>query len=83
MRRLLAVQGHKLKNPKIQLVQQLTAIPAATRVIITGTPIQNNFMEMHSLFDFTCKVFTMQGCEFSRQCMSGTNDHGCCFGSRY
>lgn len=49
-------QGHKVKNPKMQLVQQLGLIPVAVRVIISGTPIQNNLMEMHALFDFACEV---------------------------
>lgn len=40
----------------MQLVQQLGLIPAAVRVIISGTPIQNNLMEMHSLFHFACEV---------------------------
>jgi len=37
-------------------VQQLKRIPAAMHVIITGTPIQNNLMELHALVDFACKV---------------------------
>ena len=45
-----------MKNPKMQLVQQLGLIPVAVRVIISGTPIQNNIMEMHALFDFACEV---------------------------
>ena len=50
------LQGHKIKNPKMQLVQRLQEIPAAVRIIISGTPIQNNLMEMHALFDFACEV---------------------------
>ncbi|GFR41048.1 hypothetical protein Agub_g1691 [Astrephomene gubernaculifera] len=46
-------EGHKIKNPKMKLVEQLRKLPARVRVIISGTPIQNNLMEMHSLFDFT------------------------------
>lgn len=52
----LCPQGHKIKNPKMQLVQRLWEIPVAVRIIISGTPIQNNLMEMHSLFDFACEV---------------------------
>ena len=40
----------------MQLVQRLQEIPVAVRIIISGTPIQNNLMEMHALFDFTCEV---------------------------
>ncbi len=40
----------------MQLVQRLQEIPVAVRIIISGTPIQNNLMEMHALFDFACEV---------------------------
>lgn len=45
-------EGHKIKNPKMQLAQRLRAINCRVRVIISGTPIQNNLMEMHALYDF-------------------------------
>ena len=51
-----AVQGHKIKNPKSEIYKALRTIPVGCRVILTGTPIQNNLMEAHSLFDFACKV---------------------------
>lgn len=35
-----ADEGHKLKNPRMQLRKQLDAVPVALRVIISGTPIQ-------------------------------------------
>ncbi|EFJ51955.1 hypothetical protein VOLCADRAFT_120362, partial [Volvox carteri f. nagariensis] len=50
---MLLDEGHKIKNPKMKLVEHLNKLPARVRVIISGTPIQNNLMEMHSLFDFT------------------------------
>ena len=40
----------------MQLRKHLDAIPARIRVIISGTPIQNNLQEMHTLFDFACPV---------------------------
>lgn len=40
----------------MQLRKRLDDIPVATRIIISGTPIQNNLMEMHTLFDFACPV---------------------------
>jgi hypothetical protein len=51
-----AAQGHKIKNPRMQLRKHLDSIPARIRVIISGTPIQNNLQEMHTLFDFACPV---------------------------
>ena len=44
-------EGHKLKNRKAQLRQKIETIPSKMRLVITGTPIQNNLMELHSLFD--------------------------------
>lgn len=35
-----ADEGHKLKNPRMQLRQKLDALPCGLRVIISGTPIQ-------------------------------------------
>eukprot|EP00891_Asterochloris_glomerata_P006698 jgi/Astpho2/6698/gw1.00101.139.1_t len=51
----VCLQGHKIKNSNTQLAQRLREIPAGLRVIISGTPIQNNLMELHSLFDFVAK----------------------------
>ena len=50
------VQGHKIKNPKTVIAQQLRSIPTVMAVIISGTPVQNNLMEMHALFDFVQPV---------------------------
>lgn len=48
------LQGHKLKNPKMQLRGRVEALPVRQRIILSGTPIQNNLMEMHALFDLVC-----------------------------
>lgn len=53
---LLGMQGHKIKNPKSEIYKALRTIPVDCRIILTGTPIQNNLMEAHSLFDFACKA---------------------------
>jgi SNF2 family DNA or RNA helicase len=47
-------EGHKLKNPKMQLRKRLEMLPVRQRIILSGTPIQNNLMEMHALFDLVC-----------------------------
>jgi len=35
-------EGDRIKNPKTQRAQSLFEIPCAHRIVITGTPIQNN-----------------------------------------
>ncbi|KAJ7547607.1 hypothetical protein O6H91_08G094800 [Diphasiastrum complanatum] len=47
-------EGHLLKNPNTQRAKSLREIPSAHRIIISGTPIQNNLREMWALFDFCC-----------------------------
>jgi SNF2 family DNA or RNA helicase len=46
-------EGHKVKNANIQLSQCLRKLPiGVSKFILTGTPIQNNLMEMWALFDY-------------------------------
>ncbi|ELR14643.1 SNF2 domain containing protein [Acanthamoeba castellanii str. Neff] len=52
---VLLDEGHKIKNHRIGLSQSMRRIPSTTRILLTGTPIQNNLMELWSLFDYTCK----------------------------
>lgn len=45
-------EGHKMKNPKTKLYRDLIRIKANWRLILSGTPVQNNLMEMISLLRF-------------------------------
>ncbi|WIA32835.1 hypothetical protein OEZ86_006013 [Tetradesmus obliquus] len=45
-------EGHKVKNARTQLAQRLRELRAVCRVIISGTPVQNNLAELHALLDF-------------------------------
>ncbi|XP_030511508.1 protein CHROMATIN REMODELING 24 isoform X2 [Rhodamnia argentea] len=47
-------EGHLIKNPSTQRAKSLLEIPAAHRIIISGTPIQNNLRELWALFNFCC-----------------------------
>ncbi|GAB6020126.1 DNA excision repair protein ERCC-6-like [Chamberlinius hualienensis] len=44
-------EGHKIKNPT-KCRTAVNNIPAKVRIILTGTPIQNNLSELWSLFDY-------------------------------
>ncbi|GAA0184456.1 damaged DNA-binding protein [Lithospermum erythrorhizon] len=48
---MFADVGHLVKNPETQRAQSLCSIPCPHRIIITGTPIQNNLQEFWALFD--------------------------------
>ncbi|TVU16734.1 hypothetical protein EJB05_40311 [Eragrostis curvula] len=47
-------EGHLIKNNKTQRAQSLFEIPCVHRIVISGTPIQNNLKEMWALFNFCC-----------------------------
>eukprot|EP00794_Sanderia_malayensis_P018573 gene18573-20435_t len=47
-------EGHKIKNPT-KTTKCAKAIPAKNHLILTGTPVQNNLMELWSLVDFITK----------------------------
>lgn len=72
-------EGHRLKNTRAQLRQKIESIPAKMRLIMTGTPIQNNLMELHSLFDLVCPDLLGSLREFKDQfakpIVKGTDKH--------
>lgn len=45
-------EGHVIKNPKTKLTMAVKCLHAEHRLILSGTPIQNNVVELWSLFDF-------------------------------
>ena len=54
---LVLDEAHIVKNPKTKMYQSIRKINSERRVILTGTPIQNNVMELWSLFDFLMPGF--------------------------
>ncbi|XP_031221787.1 DNA excision repair protein ERCC-6-like [Mastomys coucha] len=48
-------EAHKIKSASTKSAICARAIPAHNRVLLTGTPIQNNLQELWSLFDFACQ----------------------------
>jgi TATA-binding protein-associated factor len=50
-------EGHIIKNSKAKLTQGVKRVVANHRLILSGTPIQNNVLELWSLFDFLMPGF--------------------------
>ncbi|XP_039021017.1 ATP-dependent DNA helicase DDM1-like [Hibiscus syriacus] len=45
-------EGHRLKNFKCKLVKELKHLRVANKLLLTGTPLQNNLAELWSLLNF-------------------------------
>ena len=50
-------EGHLIKNPKAKITVAVKKLASNHRLILTGTPIQNNVVELWSLFDFLMPGF--------------------------
>lgn len=50
-------EGHLIKNPKSAVSTACRAVQADHRLILSGTPIQNNVLELWALFDFLMPGF--------------------------
>ncbi|KAF2220960.1 SWI/SNF chromatin remodeling complex component [Elsinoe ampelina] len=45
-------EGHRIKNLDCKLIRELQSYQSANRLLITGTPLQNNLTELWSLLHF-------------------------------
>lgn len=50
-------EGHLIKNAKAKISMAVKRLASNHRLILTGTPIQNNVLELWSLFDFLMPGF--------------------------
>ncbi|CAJ1937255.1 unnamed protein product [Cylindrotheca closterium] len=49
---LVLDEGHKIKGHETQIAQAVRSIHAGNQLILTGTPLQNNMVELWSLLQF-------------------------------
>ena len=50
-------EGHAIRNPKSRVTQAVKRVRADHRLLLSGTPIQNDVVELWSLFDFLMPGF--------------------------
>ncbi|KAG0045043.1 hypothetical protein BGZ83_009717 [Gryganskiella cystojenkinii] len=49
---IIVDEGHRLKNMDCKLIRELKTYKSANRMLLTGTPLQNNLEELWSLLHF-------------------------------
>lgn len=49
---LILDEGHKIRNPETQVSKLIKTFQTPHRLLLTGSPMQNNLQELWSLFDF-------------------------------
>ncbi|KAJ2157948.1 DNA-dependent ATPase protein rad54 [Coemansia sp. RSA 552] len=64
---LLCDEGHRLKNAGSQTYQALNSLQVQRRIILSGTPIQNDLSEYFSLLNFTNPMLLGSNSEFRKR----------------
>ncbi|XP_056017684.1 DNA repair and recombination protein RAD54B-like [Ostrea edulis] len=49
---IICDEGHRLKNSSIKTTSLIASMPTQRRVVLTGTPIQNDLQEFYSIVEF-------------------------------
>ncbi|XP_031567428.1 lymphoid-specific helicase-like [Actinia tenebrosa] len=49
---MIVDEGHRIKNLNCRLIRELKTYDSANRLLLTGTPLQNNLQELWSLLNF-------------------------------
>ncbi|KAJ3331779.1 btaf1 RNA polymerase II, B-TFIID transcription factor-associated, 170kDa [Kappamyces sp. JEL0680] len=60
-------EGHVIKNPSTKLTKAVKMVKAFHRLILSGTPVQNNVIDLWSLFDFLMPGFLGTEAQFNER----------------
>ena len=64
---LVCDEAHRLKNAENQTSKALNSLPVRRRVLLTGTPMQNDLQEFYAMADFTNRNVLGKPEEFRRK----------------
>eukprot|EP00759_Apiculatamorpha_spiralis_P024486 PhF_6_TR27913/c0_g1_i1/m.40997/K20093/ERCC6L, PICH; DNA excision repair protein ERCC-6-like len=63
-------EGHQVKNRITLCSQACRRIPSKKRLVVTGTPVMNDLMELHSIFGFVDPIILGKSSMFARNISS-------------
>lgn len=66
-------EGQNIKNPLAQSTKSVKNIKAKTKFVLTGTPIENNLIELWSIFDFIMPNYLYNSTTFKNKFISGSD----------
>ena len=69
-------EAHQIKNRNTKVSAAAMALDGASRIILTGTPIQNHLGELWNLFQFINPGLLGQWSDFKARYMHGETDEG-------
>lgn len=74
---LIVDEAHKIKNEDSQISQRLRQLHSRYRLLLTGTPLQNNLHELWSLLNFLLPEIFKSSSDFDEWFnLSGTKEDG-------
>lgn len=47
-------EGHRLKNSKVKIFEAIDQMSCNRKIVLTGTPVQNNLKELYSMSNLVC-----------------------------
>ncbi|MGB0564695.1 MAG: DEAD/DEAH box helicase, partial [Spirulinaceae cyanobacterium] len=65
--RIVLDEAQNIKNPKAALTKAIFKLPAAHRLALTGTPIENRLMDLWSIFNFLNPGYLGTQAQFRKQ----------------
>ena len=71
---LIVDEAHKLKNEESQISQRLRQLDSRYRLLLTGTPLQNNLHELWSLLNFLLPEIFSSSADFDEWFNLGGNE---------
>lgn len=67
-------EGQNIKNKASKISEAVKSIKANTKIALTGTPIENNLLELWSIFDFIMPMYLFSVEKFKEKFMKGNDE---------